>query len=221
MVQWLQIMEAAIQKVRDPIKSLMTQVAKVLNRITEGKLSPDAVTLVGFSMHFPIALLIATRHNIWAAVLLVIFGLFDSLDGALARLQKRSDPRGMLLDSITDRMKEVLLYIGASYAIIATTNRPYLAVWAVAACGCSVLVSYINAWGEAVVARNHINQHSVNKSFRGGLFPFEVRMFILVVGLLSDRLALAVVVITLGAIYTALTRLLKIFKRLGEADVQG
>jgi len=213
-------MEAVIQKVRDPIKGFMTQIAVVLNRVTEGKLSPDVVTLVGFAMHFPIALLVATRHNFWAAALLVVFGLFDSLDGALARLQKRSDPRGMLLDSITDRMKEILLYIGASYAIIATTGRAYLAVWAVAACGCSVLVSYINAWGEAVVARHNISQHSVNKSFRGGLFPFEVRMFILVVGLLSDRLALAVIVITIGAVYTALTRLLRIFKRLGEADVQ-
>ena len=209
-----------LQKIRGAIHGFMAQVAAWLDRASGGKLSPDAVTLFGFAMHVPIAFLIATRHNWWAAGLLVVFGLFDALDGALARLQNVSGPRGMLLDSTTDRMKEILLYIGSSYAIIASTGRPYLAVWAVAACGCSLLTSYINAWGDAVMARYHVSKHTTNKSFRGGLFPFEVRMFILVVGLLSDRLALAVIVITFGAAYTALGRLATVLSKLREDNVQ-
>ncbi|HEY1835226.1 MAG TPA: CDP-alcohol phosphatidyltransferase family protein [Candidatus Saccharimonadales bacterium] len=213
-------MEAELQKIREPIRGFIGRIAIWLDRASGGKLSPEAVTLFGFAMHVPIALLIAMRHNIWAVVLLVIFGLFDALDGTLARLQNRSGPRGMLLDSTTDRMKEILLYVGAAYAIIASTGRPYLAVWAVAACGCSLLTSYVNAWGDAVMSRFHVNKHTTNKSFRGGLFPFEVRMFVLVVGLLSNRLAVAVVIITFGAAYTALGRLLKIFKRLSKDNVQ-
>jgi phosphatidylglycerophosphate synthase len=212
-------MEALLQKIREPIRSFIGKIAVVLNKLSGGRVTAEMVTLFGFAMHVPIAILIATQYNVWAAVLLVIFGLFDTLDGAMARVQNTLGPRGMLLDSTTDRMKEILLYIGAAYAIIAGTGRPYLAVWAVAACGCSLLTSYINAWGDAVMARYHVDKHTTNKSFRGGLFPFEVRMFVLVVGLLSDRVALAVIVIAIGAAYTALSRLLRVFGKLHASNV--
>lgn len=205
--------------VRDPIKGFMTWLAKVLNKASGGKLTPSQVTLFGAVMHVPIALLIASRHNIWAAVLLVIFGLFDALDGALARVQNRVSAQGMLLDSVTDRMKEIMLYSGLAYAIISDTGRPYLAVWAVVACGCSLLTSYINAWGDAVMAKFKIEKHSANRAFRGGLMPFEIRIFVLFVGLLTDRLALTAIVIAIGAGYTALSRLVRVFGKLREADV--
>jgi phosphatidylglycerophosphate synthase len=212
-------MEAVIGLVREPVRGFMAWLAKGLNKISGGRISPDAVTIFGFAMHVPIALLISTRHNVWAAGLLVVFGLFDSLDGALARLQNRTSARGMLLDSVTDRMKEILLYAGLAYGIIGDSGRPYLAVWAVAACGCSLLTSYINAQGDSVMAKFKVANHSANKSFRGGLFPFEVRMFVLVVGLLSDRLALAAIVIAIGAAYTALSRLLMVLGKLRGANV--
>jgi phosphatidylglycerophosphate synthase len=172
-------------------------------------------------MHIPIALLIATQHNWWAAVLLVVFGLFDTLDGELARLQDRVSIRGRLLDSVSDRMKEVMLYSGAAYAIITTTGRPYLSVWAVVACGCSLLTSYVNAAGDSIVATQKTGRHNANKAFRGGLLPFEIRMAVLLVGLLSNRIPLAIIVIALGAAYTAVSRLYRVLIRLGEVDAAG
>lgn len=213
-------MEALFHKIRDPIRALMERLAVGLDRASGGKLSPDGVTLVGLGMHLPIALLIAARHNYWAAGLLVVFGLLDSVDGALARLQNSTTPRGMFLDSVTDRMKEIMLYTGAAYAIIANTGRPYLAVWVVAACGCSLLTSYVNAWGEAVMSRHHADKHAMNKTFRGGLLPFEARMFVLLVGLLSNRITLAIIVIALGAGYTAISRLVRVFSKLQDDNVQ-
>lgn len=191
----------------------------MVDTLSGGRISPNMITLLGVLAHFGIAFLIATRHNLWAAGLLIVFGLFDALDGELARLQKRTSAVGMLLDSVTDRVKEVLLYSGLAYAIIASTGRPYLAVWAVSACGTSLLVSYINAWGEAVLSRHKGKQASINKVFRGGLLSFEFRMLIVIIGLLSDRLALLVIVITVGAGYTALSRFVRVAGKL--RDVQG
>ncbi len=213
-------MEPTVQKLTELARRLVQDcIAPVVNRATGGKLHPDAVTVGSFLMHIPIAWLIATQHNYWAALFLVIFGAMDALDGALARLQKRESARGMLLDSATDRMKEVLLYSGAAYAIIASTGRPYLAVWAVAACGCSLLTSYMNAIGDAAMARFSVKKHAINKAFRGGLFPFQVRMLVLFVGLLSNRVPLAIIVIAIGAAYTALSRLFLIIGQLKH--VQG
>ncbi|HSX31537.1 MAG TPA: CDP-alcohol phosphatidyltransferase family protein [Candidatus Saccharimonadales bacterium] len=208
-----------IEAVRISIRGVMRHVAGALHNLSRGRLTPNAVTIFGAVMHAPIALLIALGQYRWAAVFLVIFGLLDTLDGQLAQVQRRESALGTLLDSATDRMKEVALYTGAAYSIIATTGRPYLAVWAVAACGASLLTSYVNAWGDAVMARFHIAKHAVNKGFRGGLLPFELRMVVLLLGLLSGRLTLAIMVIALGAGYTALSRLVRVASRLKEADV--
>ncbi|HUB93665.1 MAG TPA: CDP-alcohol phosphatidyltransferase family protein [Verrucomicrobiae bacterium] len=205
----------------DPIKRLVRSVMHVLARcldtVSGGRFTPNGVTLFGLFAHIPIAWLIAMRYNYWAAGLLLVFGLFDTLDGELARLQKRESPEGGLLDSVTDRMKEILLYAGAGYAIIASTGRPYLAVWAVIACGCGLLTSYVNAAGDVAMAKVAARGHVVNKGFRGGLFPFEIRMFILFVGLLSNQVTIAVIVIAIGAAYTSLSRLLRVLKKLTEA----
>jgi CDP-diacylglycerol---glycerol-3-phosphate 3-phosphatidyltransferase len=202
-----------VDKSGDIIRGGMRKVTVVVNRLTRGRLSPNAVTITGFLAHIPIAWLIATRHNYPAAILLVIFGLFDTLDGELARLQKRASSAGMLLDASTDRFKEVLLYTGVAYSFI-TLGRPYMAAWAVAACGASLCVSYVKAKGETVVAGGELTASEVNRLFKDGLLRFEVRMFLLVVGLLSDRVILAVIVIAILSSITALDRLVKIYRKL-------
>lgn len=212
-------MEAILDILRKPVQTGVGWLAGTVNHLSGGKITPNAITLFGLLAHAPITFLIALQHYWLAAGWLVVFGLFDTLDGALARLQHESSPRGMLLDSVTDRMKETMLYIGSAYAIIASTGRPYLAVWAVAACGCALLTSYVNAWGEAVMARHYSDKHPFNKTFRGGLMPFEVRMFILLIGLLSGRLTLAIIVIALGACYTAVSRLVRVFRKLTVDNV--
>jgi len=191
------------------------QIAGMLHRATAGKITPDFITIFGLLMHVPIAWLIAMEHNLWAAALLIIFGLFDTLDGELARLQQKASARGMLLDASTDRMKEVMLYTGAAYAL-ATSAHPKMAVWAAAACGASVCVSYVKAKGEAAVAAGGKNiPHAVlNRMFSDGILTFEIRMAVLAAGLLFDHLLWAIMVIAVLASFTALQRLVRISKQL-------
>ena len=202
-----------LDMIRDIVRSVMKNIAKALNTMTGGGLTPNAVTIVGLLAHLPIAYLIATSHNLKAALLLVIFGLFDTLDGELARLQKRDSPAGMLLDASTDRFKEVMLYTGAAYAIT-VGNHPMMAGWAVLACGASLCVSYVKAKGETAVAKSHLSTSQVNRLFADGLMRFEVRMAVLVIGLLSNRIILAVVVIAILSSVTAVQRLIVITKKL-------
>lgn len=209
----LKPLNALLDVLRNLTRKVMHQVAIGLNTITAGKLTPNSVTIVGLLMHIPIAWLIATTHNLWAALLLVIFGLFDTLDGELARLQKRASNTGMLLDASTDRFKEVLLYSGVAYALIQSAHPNY-AVWAVTACGASLSVSYVKAKGELAVKDSSLTANQINRLFQDGLLRFEVRMFLLVVGLLSNRLAIIVVVIALLSAYTALDRLVKISRKI-------
>lgn len=204
-----------MQGIKTSVRAVMRRIAAGLHRLSGGRITPNGVTIFGVLMHIPIAWLIATDHHIWAAVLLFVFGLFDTLDGELARLQGRTSVKGMLLDASTDRMKEVMLYTGAAY-FFAIGPHPTAAAWAAAACGASLCVSYVKAKGEAAVAstKKQIPHAELNRMFADGLLTFEMRMVVLLVGLLSGYLMQAVAIIAVLASYTAIQRLVRISGRL-------
>lgn len=209
-------MKRFADKLRAAARRWMLKPARQLDRASGGRITPGMVTWTGFVMHIPIAALIAWGRYYWlAAILLVVFGLFDLLDGAVAKVQQMTSEQGMLLDASTDRFKEVLLYTGAAFAL-ANGDHPASAAWAAAAAGASVSVSYVKAKGEAAVASwgGAIDHQKLNRMFSDGMMPFEVRMGLLIAGLLFNQLVIALAIIAIGAAYTALWRLLKISKAL-------
>lgn len=198
---------------RAAVRHIMKTVAIVLNKLSGGKISPNFVTLTSLLAHIPIAVFIAYDKHELAAVLLIVFGLFDTLDGELARLQKRASSRGMVLDATSDRFKEVILYSGAAYSLV-LNSRPFMAVWAVLACGASLSVSYVKAKGETAVKDSNLSPSEINRLFADGFLRFEIRMAILVFGLLFSQLAIAIVVIAVLSTFTALGRLIRIMEKL-------
>ncbi len=208
----------SLDSARDTVRGWMNHVAEALDKLSGGSLKPNTITYIGFLMHIPVAMLIATNQFVLGAITLIIFGLFDALDGALARIQKTDSAGGMLLDASTDRMKEVLLYVGVAYVLI-NNGAELAAVWAVAACGASICVSYVKAKGEAAISTlQTISAKEVNNLFKDGLLRFEVRMFFLIVGLLTNQLVIALIIITTLSTYTAFDRLLRIQRTLDEAS---
>ncbi len=208
-----------VDKVRQVVRGAAGRVAGELNNLTRGSLSPNMVTMAGFAMHVPIAYLIAKGKFELAGVLLIIFGLFDVLDGELARLQQRASEAGMLLDASTDRLKEVLLYSGVAYALSVSDQSEWAFV-AVLACGLSISVSYVKAKGEVALAakRTDLNHHAINRFYHEGLVPFEIRMTILIVGLLFSQILVAVSLIAVAAAITVFERLILITRRVERAQ---
>lgn len=209
-------MTKIIDVVRQAFIRAIRAIARRLNRLTGGRLSPNAITIFSLVMHVPIAWLIIADYWIAAACLLFFFGLFDKLDGELARLQGRESGGGVLLDSGTDRVKEVILYGSIAYAFAAAGENALVLAAVATALGCSLLTSYLNALGDAIMARHKTREHAANKAFRSGIFAFEVRMAVLFVGLLTGYLPAAVMVIALGAAYTALGRFMLVYGKLAK-----
>lgn len=204
-----------LEQVRDAVKSIMRQLARVLDRVSGGRLTPNQVTFIGLIAHIPVAFLIGSRHYLWAAaIFLAIFGLFDTLDGELARHQKRASLQGMFIDSSTDRIKEVILYCGIMTALVRTGHDLTLIV-ATGTLGASLCTSYLNAWGEAVLSQgSSAGSHKINKSFRSGLLSFDLRMFLLIVGLFINQLEAVIYVIFVLTVITVIQRFINISGRL-------
>lgn len=176
------------QVLSDSVRLAMTKLAKVLNNIFGNALKPSYITALSFIGHLPIAWALYDGRTYLAAYLLIVFGLMDALDGALARVQNSASLLGVFFDSVTDRFKEVILY--AALGAYAAKFEPTIQPWVVAAvAGTSLLVPYIRARGEAVLASHAQDPEKLNRVFTGGFGRYEVRMFFVIVGLLTNQLA--------------------------------
>jgi len=76
------------------------------------KLSPMKATFIGLLLGVSVAPLLAF-HFSWAAIVcLVISGYFDTLDGSLARAQKKASSLGAVFDITSDRLVEFSVIFG-------------------------------------------------------------------------------------------------------------
>ncbi|MGZ4313979.1 MAG: CDP-alcohol phosphatidyltransferase family protein [Solirubrobacteraceae bacterium] len=170
-------------------------------------LTPNQVTLVGFSLTVVASGLAAFGQLRWAGVVLIFAGTCDILDGALARSTNASYPYGAFLDSTLDRYSEGAVYIGLA-AYFLTMGGPlqrWLVLATLAALAGSFLVSYVRARAQ-----------SLGFSCETGLFARPERVVVTVVGLIVGGYVLYGVVFLL-AILTNLTAL----QRIREVWLQG
>jgi archaetidylinositol phosphate synthase len=106
--------------------------------------SPNSVTAVGFLFTLLASVLYSTGlGTVWlalAAVLALLIGAyFDAIDGAMARRYHQISKMGGILDSVLDRIGEIVLYAGL---YIGGLVPGWLSLWALSA---SLMVSYVRA----------------------------------------------------------------------------
>lgn len=78
----------------------------------KAKLTPDQVTIMAFVIGILASICIALDYMVIAVSLLWLSGLFDVLDGQLARISNKTSKSGALLDMILDRMVEAFFVLG-------------------------------------------------------------------------------------------------------------
>jgi len=174
-----------IKQLRMAGKFGMEHVAAWLYKVTKGKLTANMVTWGSVLMHIPIAVLIGLGYFWWAVPLLIIFGLLDAVDGALARLSGTANTAGMVLDSFSDRLKETFMHAGVAW-FLASSSHPQLAVVPLVALGFSLASNFLKAKAEVAYSVLHdgsIDQHTLNKKFSDGALSFEVRTAVFILGL--------------------------------------
>ena len=121
---------------------------------------------------------VAAAQQAWVAagLLVILGGVFDLFDGALARATNRVSRVGAFLDSVFDRAGESLLFLGIAIGCVAVgfVGGALLAAGAMAA---SFMVSYVRAKSESLGFTPGTGMANV------GIAPREVRLVIATVGL--------------------------------------
>ena len=111
--------------------------------------NPNWLTTLGFLLSVFSAYEIARGRLVAGGVLVLIGGLFDTIDGAVARKTGRVTRFGAVYDSTIDRYSEVAVFFGLGFFLIGHQFY-FTSVAAVFAVGGSIMVSYIRARAEAL-----------------------------------------------------------------------
>jgi len=172
-------------------------------------LSPNAVTVLGLVGNLGAAALAARGDFLAAGVVVLVAGALDLVDGALARATGRATPFGAVFDSVVDRLSEAAVLGGILFFYSQGGHRQEVVLAFTAVVG-SILVSYVRARAQAS-----------GLDLREGLFTRPERVVVLGIGLIVDQVRIALWVLAVVAVFTALQRLYVVWRKLPNPPKNG
>jgi phosphatidylglycerophosphate synthase len=175
--------------------------------------------LIGFGIAILAAIAAGVQAWLAAGLLLIVGGVFDLFDGALARATGKASKLGAFMDSVFDRAGEGVVYVGIVAGCLAA-GFDAGAVLAAAAMASAFMVSYARAKSESLGFTPGSGMAAV------GLAPREVRIIILTLGLLlggaagGTLLAAALGLITFLATITTIQRITHVVRQSSSKEHQ-
>ena len=145
---------------------LRPQTNKITNQIGEKiRIDPNIVTIIGLLISIFSGVLFASGNLVAGALFIIISGVCDLIDGAIARSQNRRTKFGGFLDSTCDRFADAAIIIGIIYSGFVDPILGALAIHS------SLTVSYV---------RSRAEQEGIKCSV--GIAERAERLLIIVVG---------------------------------------
>lgn len=177
--------------------------------------SPNVITIVGFTLVTLSVPFAVTRHWFVAFWLFTIGGLTDLVDGSVARLSGKSTRFGAFLDSTLDRLSEGIV-LGGLGIVFAKDDNWWALGAAFVALTASFLVSYTRARAEGLGITSN----------KGGLMSRTERLFLIGAGMFFttwfDRvMPITVMVLAVLSTLTVAQRVYHVWHELrGEGPMQ-
>lgn len=165
-------------------------------------ISADVITVVGVVMACIAAFAIGAGYMRLGFLFLVLTGVPDALDGAVAKASGTASTRGAFLDSVSDRFTDAMLFGGVAW-YLGGAESAHMAMLPVAIMATAMLISYQRAKAE-----------SLGFDAKGGIMERAERFIVLGVGLLFSEILIPVlwVMLVLTAI-TAIQRFVKVWRQ--------
>ena len=158
----------------DRIKSLLDKVSCHLNR---HEVHPSHLTLCGLFINAFGGLLYGYGHFLTGSMVILIAGVFDMLDGALARTADKASKFGAFTDSVVDRYSDFLIFGGLLIFFARTGHVGFVSLVLVVIAG-ALLTSYTKARAESLI--QHCDVGWIERPERiviicaGGIFQFLI-----------------------------------------------
>jgi CDP-diacylglycerol--glycerol-3-phosphate 3-phosphatidyltransferase len=173
---------------------------KIIRLIVRGlalsKINPNVLTFMGLLINIVAGAFLA-RGSLRIAGLVIIFaGLFDMVDGRVARATGQVTRFGGFFDSVLDRYSDLALLIGL-LVYYGTINRPSYVVLTAIVMTASVMISYTRTRAENIIPTCKV-----------GFLERPERIVLLIIGALFDRMAPVLWVIAILGNLTVIHRMI-------------
>jgi CDP-diacylglycerol--glycerol-3-phosphate 3-phosphatidyltransferase len=144
-----EIIQQIIYKIINPVVKAMVKIG----------ITPNFITATGLFLNLVACIILiygAIQNDRgdyscigWAGGVILFAGLFDMLDGQVARLGKTASRYGALFDSVLDRYSELIVLFGCCYYLI-LQGYFFSSLFAFIALIGSMMVSYVRARAEGL-----------------------------------------------------------------------
>ncbi len=175
---------------------------KIVHGLALTRISPNALTFIGLLINIGAALLFgfANAENqrrlfVYAGLVIIGAGIFDMVDGRVARATNQVTQFGGFFDSVIDRYSDVALFFGL-VVYYARANRFLYVVLAAFVMVSSVLVSYARARAESLIP-----------SCKVGFMERPERIVLILIGALFNRMAPVLWIIAVFSTITVIHRI--------------
>ncbi|MEO5683035.1 MAG: DUF4833 domain-containing protein [Chitinophagaceae bacterium] len=160
---------------RDTLQQLIYKVINPFVRVLiKLGLTPNGVTTIGLILNIGVSIIFIAgaeeghRGDLsyvgWAGALILFAGLFDMLDGQVARLGNMASSFGAMYDSVLDRYSEMVMFLGICYYLVA--HHYFL----------SSLFAFIALIGSMMVSYTRARAEGLGVALKGGLMQRPERV---------------------------------------------
>jgi CDP-diacylglycerol--glycerol-3-phosphate 3-phosphatidyltransferase len=178
-------------------------------------MTPNMATVIGLLLNAITAAVLATGSLRLGGVMLLIAGMFDMVDGALARVRNQKTTFGAFFDSTLDRYSEGIIILGVILyinSLPASTEKEWtLALAYIAGLG-SLMVSYVRARAEGL-----------GLEMKSGLMARPERVLVLAVGLIlgaEQWLIWTLLLLAVTSVFTSVQRIIAVWLKLSRSARQ-
>jgi CDP-diacylglycerol--glycerol-3-phosphate 3-phosphatidyltransferase len=176
----------------------------ILQFIVDGlsltRISPNVLTFIGLLINTAAAVLFgfANQHNyvrmfLCAGLVIIGAGIFDMVDGRVARQTHQVTVFGAYFDSVIDRYSDVVLFFGL-LVFYARGNRLFYVFLAAFVMITSLMVSYTRARAEALIGKCKV-----------GFMERPERVVLIILGSLFERWGVMAPVLWVLAVVSTIT----------------
>ena len=191
--------------------SCNTIIRLIVRGLALSRIHPNVLTFMGLVINSIAAWMLAEGRFFGAGLVIISAGLFDMVDGRVARETNQVTRFGGFFDSVMDRYSDLALLVGL-LVWYGKINRPFYVVLTAIVMTGSVMVSYTRARAENTIPMCKV-----------GFMERPERVVLLIIGALADRMAPVLWVIAVLSNITVIHRMAFTWqeaKRLEEAQLR-
>jgi CDP-diacylglycerol--glycerol-3-phosphate 3-phosphatidyltransferase len=181
-------------------------VNSIVNLLASSRVHPNILTLIGMVINIFAMILFAKGIFTWGALVILFAGIFDMVDGEVARRTKRVTKFGAFFDSVIDRYSDLLLLLGLIIWYAKIDRIFYVGMTGLVLIG-SVLTSYTRARAESLITACKV-----------GFLERPERIVLLIIGGMTDRMAAVLWVMAILSNWTVSQRIWYTWRELSALE---